>query len=303
MAAIEKQLDERYQVHRLFEASDERAFVASVGKRIRGIATGGGSGVKAAIMDSLPALEIIAINGIGTDAVDLTKANARGIRVTTTPDVLTDDVADLGMALLLATARLPLCAGDRFVRDGRWARTAKACRSPARLAASDSAFSAWDGLVVPSPAARPASLSTLPIPISGRSTTSTIRSSLRWKDGGAIGFPDCRRGRRTVAGRDRKRGVRRPRIGRHPRQCGARQRRRRAAIGGGPGRGRQLGGPGLDVFVDEPNVPEELFELDTVVLQPHRASATVDTRIGMGELVLANLAAHFAGQPLRTPVG
>ena len=69
------------------------------------------------VMDALPSLEIIAINGIGTDAVDLTKAKARGIRVTTTPNVLTDDVADLGLALLLATAR-SLCVGDRFVRAG-----------------------------------------------------------------------------------------------------------------------------------------------------------------------------------------
>src|SRR6185295_9479583 len=104
MAAIENKLDERYQVHRLFTSADQRAFVAAIGERIRGIATGGASGVDAAIMEALPALEIIAINGIGTDAVDLAKAKARGIRVTTTPDVLTDDVADLGLALLLATA-------------------------------------------------------------------------------------------------------------------------------------------------------------------------------------------------------
>jgi lactate dehydrogenase-like 2-hydroxyacid dehydrogenase len=64
----------------------------------------------------------------------------------------------------------------------------------------------------------------------------------------------------------------------------------------------RLGGAGLDVFVDEPNVPEALWTLDTVVLQPHRASATIETRIAMGELVLANLAAHFAGQEPKTPV-
>jgi lactate dehydrogenase-like 2-hydroxyacid dehydrogenase len=63
-----------------------------------------------------------------------------------------------------------------------------------------------------------------------------------------------------------------------------------------------LGGAGLDVFADEPNVPPELLALEHVVLQPHRASATVETRIAMGELVLANLAAHFAGEALPTPV-
>ena len=63
-----------------------------------------------------------------------------------------------------------------------------------------------------------------------------------------------------------------------------------------------LGGAGLDVFVDEPNVPPALLSLEHLVLQPHRASATIETRMAMGELVLANLAAHFAGQELRTAV-
>lgn len=64
----------------------------------------------------------------------------------------------------------------------------------------------------------------------------------------------------------------------------------------------KLGGAGLDVFADEPNVPEALFNLDRVVLQPHRASATIETRIAMGELVLGNLAAHFAEKALLTAV-
>jgi lactate dehydrogenase-like 2-hydroxyacid dehydrogenase len=65
---------------------------------------------------------------------------------------------------------------------------------------------------------------------------------------------------------------------------------------------RRLGAAGLDVFADEPRVPEALRKMDNVVLQPHRASATVETRLAMGELVLGNLAAHFAGRPLLTPV-
>src|SRR6516164_9729956 len=122
MAEIEAKLDLAYTMHRLFKTDDPEGFLRGVGARIRGVATGGGSGVAPAIMDALPSLEIIAINGIGTDAVDLAKAKARGIRVTTTPNVLTDDVADLGLALLLATAR-SLCVGDRFVRAGSWSRS------------------------------------------------------------------------------------------------------------------------------------------------------------------------------------
>jgi lactate dehydrogenase-like 2-hydroxyacid dehydrogenase len=67
-------------------------------------------------------------------------------------------------------------------------------------------------------------------------------------------------------------------------------------------RERRLGGAGLDVFADEPHVPEALWSLDNVVLQPHQASATVETRLAMGEMVLANLAAHFAGKPLPSAV-
>ncbi|MHA1527966.1 MAG: NAD(P)-dependent oxidoreductase, partial [Alphaproteobacteria bacterium] len=63
-----------------------------------------------------------------------------------------------------------------------------------------------------------------------------------------------------------------------------------------------LGGAALDVFEDEPRVPEALFGLDNVVLSPHQGSATVKTRMAMGDLVVANLAEHFAGRPLLTPV-
>jgi lactate dehydrogenase-like 2-hydroxyacid dehydrogenase len=64
----------------------------------------------------------------------------------------------------------------------------------------------------------------------------------------------------------------------------------------------RLGGAGLDVFVDEPNAPRELWKLDNVVLQPHRASATRETRLAMENLVLENLRAHFSGKPLPSPV-
>jgi hydroxypyruvate reductase len=115
----EKSLADICQVHRLFASPDRDVFFQSVADRIRAVATGGMLGLPRALMDRMPALEIIAVNGIGTDAVDLDEARRRGVRVTTTPDVLTDDVADLAMALLLAAFRR-LCESDRFVRAGRW---------------------------------------------------------------------------------------------------------------------------------------------------------------------------------------
>jgi lactate dehydrogenase-like 2-hydroxyacid dehydrogenase len=119
MPEVEALLDAAYRVHRLFQASDPAKLIAEFAPSIRAIVTGGAHGASNEVVDALPALEIIAINGIGTDAVDLERARARSVRVTTTPDVLTDDVADLAIGLTLAVSRR-ICVADRFVRAGRW---------------------------------------------------------------------------------------------------------------------------------------------------------------------------------------
>lgn len=301
MAPIEASLDENYHVHRLFEAQDRTAFLADIAPRIRAIATGGATGASNDLVDGLPALEIIAINGIGTDAVDLNRARARKIRVTTTPDVLTDDVADLGMGLLIATAR-QLCAGDRFVRAGRWANR--------------------EAL----PLARKVSGKKLGILGMGRIGRAIARRAqgfdlrISYTDIRAFDDLDYRYEPElealardsdflivAAAGGPQSRGL----VGASvlnalgpegilvnvARGSVVDEQALVSALVEG-----RLGGAGLDVFVDEPNVPEALWTLDTVVLQPHRASATIETRIAMGELVLANLAAHFAGQEPKTPV-
>ena len=121
MPEVEARLDAAYNVHRLFQASDRAALITEIGPSIRAVVTGGAHGASNEIVDALPALEIIAINGIGTDAVDLERARARAVRVTTTPDVLTDDVADLAIGLMIATSRR-ICVADRFVRSGQWPR-------------------------------------------------------------------------------------------------------------------------------------------------------------------------------------
>ena len=113
-------LARHFTVHRLWEAADRDAFLAAVAPSVRAIGTKGELGANAALIGSLPHLEIIACFGVGTDAIDLNAAKARGIRVTNTPDVLTEDVADMGWALLLATARR-IPAGDAHVRSRAWA--------------------------------------------------------------------------------------------------------------------------------------------------------------------------------------
>jgi lactate dehydrogenase-like 2-hydroxyacid dehydrogenase len=300
MESIEAALDAAYEVHRLFQAPDPGALLAEVGPRVRGIATGGGSGARREIVDALPKLEIIAINGIGTDAVDLVHARERGIRVTTTPGVLTDDVADLGIALWLAASR-QLSAGDRYVRAGLWGRQAlplafkasgkrlgilgmgrigraiarRAEPFDTRIAYTD--IYAFDDLPYafePTLLALASDSDVLIVAASGGAQSRGIVNAAVLDALGPHGIlVNVARG--TVVD--------------EPALVAALQEGR-------------LGGAGLDVFLDEPRVPEALWTMDNVVLQPHRASATVETRTAMGELVLANLAAQFAGQEPVTPV-
>ena len=114
-------MDAQFDMRRLHEAADPQAFLAEHGPQIRAIATRGGRGAEAAIIDACPRLELIAVYGVGYDAVDLAACRARGIQVTNTPDVLTGDVADLGVAMMLTQSRGMLGA-ESWVRTGTWTR-------------------------------------------------------------------------------------------------------------------------------------------------------------------------------------
>ena len=94
---VEAAFEGRYGVHRLSGAADAAALIAETGPRIRALCVGGAAGVDAALMDRLPKLELIANFGVGYDTVDAAEAHRRGIVVTNTPDVLTDEVADLAI--------------------------------------------------------------------------------------------------------------------------------------------------------------------------------------------------------------
>lgn len=119
MPTIVGRLEEKFTIHRLWDAADRDAFLDEVGPRIRGVVTGGHKPVDAAMIDRLPRLEIVSNFGVGYDSVDAAHAGRRGVIVTNTPDVLTDEVADTAMGLLIMTAR-ELSAAERWLRDGLW---------------------------------------------------------------------------------------------------------------------------------------------------------------------------------------
>src|SRR5207302_6044856 len=112
-------LEAEFTAHRLWEAADQAAFLRSLADRVRGIAVYALHGCPAWVIEALPRLEVIACMGIGVDKVDLACARARGIPVTNTPDVVTEDTADIALGLMLAVER-HLVEGDRFVRRGDW---------------------------------------------------------------------------------------------------------------------------------------------------------------------------------------
>ncbi|MCY0389039.1 2-hydroxyacid dehydrogenase [Robbsia sp. Bb-Pol-6] len=301
LPVLDAALTQRYTLHRYYQQTDKDACIAAVGAGVRGVVSGGSSGLGTALMAKLPALEVVAVNGIGTDAVDLAQARERGIHVSTTPGVLTDDVADLAIALLLAACR-GLSSGERFVREGHW-RAGKPALPLARRFSGMRVGIVGLGRVGRAIATRAAAFG---CPIS--------YTDLRAIDGVPYTFvADL-----AALARDSDALI----LAASADQGGA-------IVNGeildalGPSgyliniaRGKlvdeadlvqalqdgRIAGAGLDVFADEPHVPEALLAFDNVALQPHRASATVETRTDMGNLVLESLEAAFAGRRPATSV-
>lgn len=114
------ELEKSYDVKKLYEASDRDAFIANEASQVTAIATRGELGASAELIGRLPNLKIVSVYGVGYDAVNLDACRERGIRVTNTPDVLTNDVADLGVAMMLCQSR-GMIGAEQWVKDGSWA--------------------------------------------------------------------------------------------------------------------------------------------------------------------------------------
>lgn len=294
---INERLVSLYTMHRLFEREDRDAWMRAHGSAVQAVITGGHTGISLDMLEMLPALRVVAINGVGTDAVDLAYCRSRGLPVTATLGALTEDVADLAIGLLIAAYR-GLCAGDRFVREGQWELHPQPSAIPlARRFTGTRIGIVGMGRVGRAVAARAQAFSCpiaytdlQPMDDLGYRFVPKLVDLANESDAlvlcaaadKAEGLID-----KTVLDALGPRGflvnIARGRLVNEPDLV--------AAIEAG-----RIAGVGLDVFVDEPRVPAPLRRSHQVTLQAHRASATWETRTAMGEMVLASLAQALAGE-------
>jgi lactate dehydrogenase-like 2-hydroxyacid dehydrogenase len=292
-------LEGAYTVHKLWEAPDRDAFLASVADRITAVATTGSKGIDDATLAKLPKVKMISHFGVGVDSVDVEAVKRRGIALTNTPDVLTEDVADVAVVLMLsAIRRVP--QGDRYVREGKW------LKGP--MALTQSVQGKTVGIIglgrIGKAIAKRCEAFNLKVAYQGRGKQPGVPYAY-FADPLSLA-KECDVVVVAAPGGEATRGL----VSRAVLEAlgpeGTIVNIARGSLIDEPAmiealKSGKLGAAGLDVFDREPKVPEELLALDNVVVQPHVGSATHPTRTAMGQLVIDNLAAFFAGKPLKTP--
>lgn len=292
---LTEELGQRYTVHELDALSDPLALA-----RVQAIVGGGDGRLNGELFDRCPLAKVVSCFGVGYDGVDTAAAVQRGIVVGHTPDVLNDEVADLGLGLMLSVAR-QIPQADQYVRSGCWAqapfplqrkvtgarlgivgmgRIGKAIAQRAeafRMQIAYTARSAKADLPYPYyPSAKALAAEVdflLAITPGGDGTRGMINAEVFEALGPKGYFVNVARG--SVVDQ--------------PAMIDALKHKR-------------IAGAGLDVYLDEPKVPAELRALQNVVLTPHMASGTMETRRAMADRALANLNAHFKGLPLPSAV-
>jgi hydroxypyruvate reductase len=297
---LEETLRERYSVEVLPRGPEAESLLEERGETFEAVVTTARVGVDASLMRRLPGVGAVVHFGVGYDSTDVAEARARGIGVSNTPDVLTDCVADFAVGGMVDVMR-GLTAADRFVREGGWRRGGFALTTriggkrvgilglgrigqavTRRLAGFnvEVGYHSRNKVVkVPYPYfASPAALAewcdVLIVTTAGGAATTGLVSGTVLDALGPDGYlVNVSRG--TVVDEP--------------------------VLVDRLVRGR-IAGAALDVFVDEPNVPEELLGLENVVLLPHIASGTRETRQAMAQLVLDNLARFLTDGTLLTPV-
>ena len=295
---IEAHLEARFKVHELWKTNIQESFISKIRDQVRGVATQGWA--PQSFIDSLPNIKIIASFGVGYDGVDVDHATKRGVTVTNTPDILTEEVADYAIGLLLATAR-GIVAGDHYVRAGNW--------SQGLMSLKNRVYGQRLGILglgrIGKAIARRAEAFDMTIAYHGRSEQSDVSYQFE---------PDlvelARNSDYLIAscmGGESTRNLINKEVLEALGPSGILVNVARGSVVDEPAliTALQFGtilAAGLDVFANEPHVPEELIRMPNVVLQPHQASATTKTRLAMGQLMVDNLDAHFSGKPPLTPV-
>lgn len=295
-------LDAAFTCHRYFEAADKAAFLAQIGPKVRAIATRGDLGASRAIIEACSQLEVISVYGVGYDAVDMAACRARGIAVTNTPDVLSEDCADLGVAMMLCLGR-GMVGAEAWARDGSWASKGGyplqrrvwgkragvlgLGRIGVEVAKRLQGFGMDIAYSARSPKPTPANWAYIadPVALAARSDFLFVTLSASAETRHIVGpavikalGPEGMLINISRAGNIDESAL-------------------LDAL-----ETHALGSAALDVFEGEPALNPRFVTLPNVLLQPHHASGTVETRQAMGKLVRDNLIAHFAGQALLTLV-
>lgn len=295
-----ERLEKEYTIHDFIDPADPDALLDEVGPKIRGILAGGMKGPNANLINRLPNLEIISSFSVGFDATDVVAAQARDVIVTHTPEVLTGDVADLAMTFILMAPRR-IGEAERFLRDGKWLQE--------RIDLGTTVRGKRLGILglgrIGKAVARRAEVFGLHIgyfdikPM-GDLPYRSYPTLLELAAASDILLVACEGGEanRGLVSADVIAAVgpngflvntaRGPIVD-------------QTALVSALKAGR-LKGAALDVFDGEPQVPAELMAMENVVLTPHIASSTDETRRAMGDLVYDNLRAHFDGKQVLTPV-
>jgi hydroxypyruvate reductase len=286
-----------YRCHDYLQASDKARFLAAEGARIRGLVQAGGTVTPTELLDQLPKLEIISVFGVGYDGVPIAYCRKRELKVTNTPDVLTDDVADVALALILMTGR-GFVRLNRFVHAGEWGK--RSAELTTKLAGRKVGVLGL-GRIGKAIAERVSAMG-MNVAYTGRKPQNVTYEYVRDLKTLAAGVDflvvACPGGEATrnmvnaevLAALGRKGtliNIARGSIVDEPALV--------AALKEGV-----IKGAGLDVFVDEPRIPAELLAMENVVLLPHVGSATRETRQAMGDLCKANLDAYFGGKGVLT---
>jgi len=286
-----------YRCHDYHQAKDKPALLAQQGKLVRGLVQGGGTLTSTSLLDALPKLELISVFGVGYDGVPVGYCKERGIKVTNTPDVLTDDVADVALALILMTGR-GFVRANRFVQAGEWEK-----RGPELTTKLSGRKVGILGLGrIGKAIAQRVSAMGMKVAYTGRKPqqvpyeyVASLKALAAAVDFLVVACPGGEATRNIVNAAVLEALGKKGTLVNIARGSIVDEAALVAALKSGT-----IKGAGLDVFVEEPHIPAELFAMDNVVLLPHVGSATRETRQAMGDLCKANLDAYFSGKGVLT---